>query len=198
MSHHPPPVRFVCSLRDLPAHRRFEVSAEYAAGVLAGMPMREPVHDAPGGDAVLEVELYTEGEHVHLSGSMKRPRGRRVQPLRRPRQRPVRRGHPRHLPAPGRARRPARGQGGGERGSATASSSPPSSWTSTRTTARASTSSRSSASSWSWRCPTHRSVARTVAVCARSAGSIRNVETCTCEKPLDPRFEALKGLKLPS
>ena len=29
-------------------------------------------------------------------------------------------------------------------------------------------------------------------------GIDRNTDTCNCEKPIDPRLAALKGLKLPS
>lgn len=55
---------FVVPVRELPAHRLVTVGGDYVAAVLAGLPMREalggPAADA--GEGVLEVDLYGDGE----------------------------------------------------------------------------------------------------------------------------------------
>ena len=67
MSDHP---QFRVLVRDLPAHRRVEVGPGYVGEVLKGLPMRDAVGDAPAGHGQLEVDLYSEGENVHASGTM--------------------------------------------------------------------------------------------------------------------------------
>jgi uncharacterized protein len=63
---------FRVAVRDLPAHKKVEVGSDYVGRVLAGMPMREALGaDVEAGGATLDAELYSEGENVHASGRIK-------------------------------------------------------------------------------------------------------------------------------
>ena len=60
-------------VRDLPAHRRFEVPPARVSEWLKGLPMRDalgaPDPDPAAGEGVADLELYTEGEHAFASGT---------------------------------------------------------------------------------------------------------------------------------
>lgn len=62
-------------VRELPARRSFEVSPEVAGSWLKGLPMREalgaPEGDPEAGGGKLEVELYAEGSHAFAAGTFK-------------------------------------------------------------------------------------------------------------------------------
>jgi uncharacterized protein len=65
---------FVVELRDIPAHRTVDVPAKLVGEALAGLPMREAL-EAPEGQAAgggtLDVDLYADGTHVFASGAIK-------------------------------------------------------------------------------------------------------------------------------
>jgi len=61
---------FKVLVRDLPAHREMRADAAYAAEVLRGLPMRDAIADEDAGEALLDAELYVEGTNVHLSGKV--------------------------------------------------------------------------------------------------------------------------------
>jgi uncharacterized metal-binding protein YceD (DUF177 family) len=73
MAKETPPYRVL--VRDLPTHRRFEVPAERVSEWLKGHPMREalgvPDPDPRAGDGVADLELYAEGPHAFASGTFK-------------------------------------------------------------------------------------------------------------------------------
>ncbi len=62
---------FKVLVRDLPVHRTVEADAAYAAEVLKGLPMRDALGDADAGGATLDAELYVEGTNVHVAGTVK-------------------------------------------------------------------------------------------------------------------------------
>jgi uncharacterized protein len=69
-SHSPFRVR----LKDLPTHRRIEVDGPFVARALVGLPLREalevPVDDPAAGAGVAELDLYAEAEHGVGGGSV--------------------------------------------------------------------------------------------------------------------------------
>lgn len=69
----PPP--FAVLLRDLPAHRTFDVPGELVSEWLKGLPMREalgaPEADPAAGAGHADLELYADGEHVFATGTFK-------------------------------------------------------------------------------------------------------------------------------
>lgn len=60
-------------VRDLPTHRRFEVPPERVSDWLKGHPLREaldvPDPDPRAGAGVADLELYAEGEHAFAAGT---------------------------------------------------------------------------------------------------------------------------------
>lgn len=66
-----PHAQFRVALRDLPAHRTVEVGPEYVGQVLQGMPMRDAASDVPAGRGTLDVDVYAEGTNIHASGTMR-------------------------------------------------------------------------------------------------------------------------------
>jgi uncharacterized protein len=60
-------------VRDLPTHRRFEVSPELVGEWLKGLPMREalgaPEGDPQAGHGVAELDLYADGAHAFAAGT---------------------------------------------------------------------------------------------------------------------------------
>ena len=60
-------------VRELPAHRRFEVPAERVSEWLKGHPMRDalaaPDPDPKAGEGNADLELYAEGAHAFASGT---------------------------------------------------------------------------------------------------------------------------------
>jgi uncharacterized protein len=66
---------YVVHVRELPTQRRFEVGAALAAQWLRGLPMREalgaPEADPRAGGGVAELELYADGTHAFAAGTFK-------------------------------------------------------------------------------------------------------------------------------
>lgn len=66
---------FTVLVRDLPVHRRFEVSAALVSDWLKGLPMRDalgaPEVDPQAGDGVADLDLYADGTHVFAAGTFK-------------------------------------------------------------------------------------------------------------------------------
>lgn len=68
-----PPNPFRVAVRDLPATRRIEVSATFVDEAVKGMPLRDALEGdaAVGADGgVAELELYEDGENVFAQGSI--------------------------------------------------------------------------------------------------------------------------------
>jgi uncharacterized metal-binding protein YceD (DUF177 family) len=63
----------IVSVRDLPVEQRFELSSELIRDALAGLPMREALErgtDAPAGAASADLSIYTEDENVFVRGPL--------------------------------------------------------------------------------------------------------------------------------
>jgi uncharacterized protein len=62
-------------LRDIPAHRTFEVPGELVSDWIKGLPMRDalgaPDPDPAAGHGAADLDLYADGEHVFVNGSFK-------------------------------------------------------------------------------------------------------------------------------
>jgi uncharacterized metal-binding protein YceD (DUF177 family) len=62
-------------VRDLPLHRRFEVPATLVSEWLKGLPMRDalgaPEGDPEAGQGVADLDLYADGTHAFASGTFK-------------------------------------------------------------------------------------------------------------------------------
>lgn len=192
--------QFRVAVRDLPLDRTVEVGAEYVGDVLRGMPMRDAVAEVPAGHGELTVHLYTEGENVHASGRMRGEIvvacGRCVGPARIGIDEDV---HVTFMPEAALAATPddddgaapaGDGEDGVELGGEDLDVFP-----------------------YDGEHVDLEPLVREQLVLAvpyaplcsedckglcPQCGVDRNVETCSCEKPLDPRFAALKGLKLQS
>jgi uncharacterized protein len=69
------PPRFAVLLRDIPAHRTYDVPGELVAEWLKGLPMRDalgaPEPDPGAGVGHADLELYADGEHVFATGTFK-------------------------------------------------------------------------------------------------------------------------------
>jgi uncharacterized protein len=69
----PPEKPFTVLVRDLPTHRRFEVGAKQVGDWLRGLPMRDalgaPEGDPDAGTGAAELDLYADGTHAFASGS---------------------------------------------------------------------------------------------------------------------------------
>jgi uncharacterized metal-binding protein YceD (DUF177 family) len=189
--------RFRVPVRDLPASRTVEVGPDYVAATLTGLPMRDALGaDGDGGRGRLDIELYPEGDNVHGRGRM---RGevvvacsRCVGPARVELDEPI---HVTFMSAADLAvihaeRAAAASDEGVELGEQDLDVYPYDGETLDLE-------------------PLVREqliLAVPYAPLCREdcqglcpqCGVDRNVEACACDKPLDPRFAALKGLKLPS
>jgi uncharacterized protein len=65
---------FIVEVRDLPAHRQIEVPPKLVAEALAGLPIRDALEAPDGavaGGGAVEVDLYADGTHVFATGTMK-------------------------------------------------------------------------------------------------------------------------------
>ena len=66
---------FSVLVRDLPTHRTFEVGADLASAWLRGLPMRDalspPEVDPQAGGGVADLDLYADGTHVFAAGTFK-------------------------------------------------------------------------------------------------------------------------------
>ena len=66
---------FTVLVRDLPVHRRFEVPSALVSDWVKGLPMRDalgaPEGDPQAGQGVAELDLYADGAHAFASGTFK-------------------------------------------------------------------------------------------------------------------------------
>jgi uncharacterized protein len=66
---------FTVLVRDLPVHRRFEVPATLVGDWLKGLPMRDalgaPEGDPNAGQGEADLDLYADGTHVFAAGTFK-------------------------------------------------------------------------------------------------------------------------------
>lgn len=66
---------FTVLVRDLPVHRRIEVPATLVSDWLKGLPMRDalgaPDADPEAGEGVADLDLYADGTHAFASGTFK-------------------------------------------------------------------------------------------------------------------------------
>jgi uncharacterized protein len=65
---------FTVEVRDLPTHRHVDVPAAMVRDALAGLPMRDALEapeSAPAGGGTVDVDLYADGGHVFASGRVK-------------------------------------------------------------------------------------------------------------------------------
>jgi uncharacterized protein len=194
--------KFTVPVRDLPVHREVDVGTDYVARVLAGLPMRDALGgDADAGHAHLEVDLDADGKNVYVQGAI---RGavvvacsRCVGEARVAFDEPVRVTYMPEDELAGAAEEQAvegtsgeEGEEGVELGDQDLDLFPYDGETvDLEPLVRE-----------------HLVLAVPYAPLCREdckglcpqCGIDRNVETCACEKPADPRFAALKGLKLPT
>jgi uncharacterized protein len=64
---------FIVEVRDLPAKRHVDVPPTLVADALKGLAMREALElpaDAPGGGGALDIDLYADGTHVFAQGKL--------------------------------------------------------------------------------------------------------------------------------
>lgn len=75
MSPTPSTSPMIVSVRDLPVDRRFQLSNEFIRDALAGLPMREALErgtdDARAGEAAANLSIYTEDENVFVRGPLR-------------------------------------------------------------------------------------------------------------------------------
>ena len=66
---------YIVPVRELPAHRRFEVPAALVTEWLRGLPMRDalgaPDPDPQAGGGTAELDLYADGQHVFAAGQLR-------------------------------------------------------------------------------------------------------------------------------
>lgn len=66
---------FSVLVRELPVHRRFEVPATLVSEWLKGLPMRDalgaPEGDPDAGEGVADLDLYADGTHAFAAGTFK-------------------------------------------------------------------------------------------------------------------------------
>jgi len=66
---------YIVLVRELPAHRRLEVAPALVTEWLRGLPMRDalgaPDPDPQAGDGTAELDLYADGTHAFASGTLR-------------------------------------------------------------------------------------------------------------------------------
>jgi uncharacterized metal-binding protein YceD (DUF177 family) len=186
---------FTVLVRDLPCHRRFEVNAQRVSEWLRGMPMREalgaPEVDPNAGEGAADLDLYADTTHAFAAGTFDGhvivACSRCVEPMRLEIHETLRVTFmpPAEMPA-----EDAEAEDGAEVGAEDLDLFPFDGETLDLE-------------------PLLREqfvLAVPFAPLCREdckglcpqCGIDRNTGTCTCEKPVDPRLAALKGLKFPS
>jgi uncharacterized protein len=69
------PTPYIVLVRELPVHRTFEVPPALVSDWLKGLPMRDalgaPEHDPQAGEGKAELDLYADGTHAFASGTFK-------------------------------------------------------------------------------------------------------------------------------
>jgi uncharacterized protein len=199
------PAPYTVLVRDLPVHRTFEVPATRVSDWLKGMPMRDalgaPDPDPEAGYGKAELDLYADGTHAFAAGTFKGHLvvacSRCVGPVRLnldetlrvtfmpPGEMPSEDNEPANQTAPG--------DEGGEGAEVREEDLDVFAYDGEKIDLE----------------PLFREQfvlsVPYAPLCAEDCkglcpqcGIDRNTGTCTCEKPIDPRLAALKGLKLPS
>jgi uncharacterized protein len=194
-----PPFRVL--VRDLPTHRHVEVGSSYVADALRGMPMRDAIADASvdAGHGALDVHVYSEAENVHASGHMRGKIvvacGRCLGPAEIAIDEPVQATYMLAAALEAAAAEAAAAVGAEvEEGAELAAED-----LDVYAYDGESVDLEPLLKEQLILAVPYASLCREdcKGLCPQ-CGVDRNVEACTCEKPLDPRFAALKGLKLPS
>jgi uncharacterized protein len=187
-------------LRDLPVHRRFEVPASLVGAWIKGLPMRDalgaPDPDPEAGEGVAELDLYADGSHVFAAGTF---RGhlvvacsRCIGPVRLEIDEKLRVTYmpPGQMPGD----QPAEDAQGSEEGAEVREEDlDVFSYDGDRIDLEP-----LFREQFVLAVPFAPLCAETCKGLCPQCGIDLNTGTCTCEKPIDPRLAALKGLKLPS
>jgi uncharacterized metal-binding protein YceD (DUF177 family) len=190
----PPP--YAVLLRDIPVHRTFDVPGELVSDWVKGLPMRDalgaPDRDPTAGIGHADLELYSEGEHVFATGTFKGHLlvacGRCVTEVRLDIDDRLR---VTFLP---KAEMPTEEESGGEDGAEVNEDDLDvfpyeGDWVDLEPLFR---------EEFVLAIPYAPLCREDCKGLCPQCGIDRNSATCTCEKPIDPRLAALKGLKLPS
>jgi uncharacterized protein len=200
---------YIVPVRELPAHRKFEIPSTTVTEWLKGLPMRDalgaPDPDPDAGHGAADLDLYVDGTHAFASGTFKGyltvACSRCVGPVRLnldetlrvtfmpPGEMPSEDNEPAAQSAPGNDGGPGEGEGAlvaeedldvfaydGEK-------------IDLEPLFR---------EQFVLAIPYAPLCAETCKGLCPQCGIDLNSGTCTCEKPIDPRLAALKGLKLPS
>lgn len=191
---------FQVLVRDLPTHRRFEVSPERVAEWLKGLPMRDalgaPEDDPQAGHGVADLELYADGAHVFANGTFHGEItvacSRCVNPVTLVIDEPLRVTFlPRHeMPADDADDEPADEDDASEVAEDDLDVFP---FDGERIDVEPLLREQ-----FVLAVPFAPLCAETCKGLCPQCGIDRNTATCSCEPPIDPRLAALKGLKIPS
>lgn len=190
---------FLVPVRELPATRELRLDAPFVGAAVAGLPMREALEVAPddpssgGGDA--ELSLYGEGEHVfatgRIRGTVRVACSRCVEPVDLAFDEPIR---VTFLPAaemPSDDEAPeAKDEDGAEVGEGDLDLFPYDGETVDLEPLLR--------EHFVLAVPFSPLCREDCAGLCPQCGANRNTAPCACEKPADPRFAGLRGLKLPS
>ncbi len=193
---------FAVLLRDLPTHRTFEVATETVRDWVKGLPMRDALgaseDDPDAGTGRGDLDLYADGEHVFVAGTFKGhvtvACSRCVEPVRLAIDDAVRVTFmPRHeMPAdePGDPATAAAAEDGAEVSAEDVDLFPyDGEHVDLEPLFR---------EEFVLAIPFAPLCSEACKGLCSQCGINLNTGTCTCEKPVDPRLAALKGLKLPS
>jgi len=187
---------FVVLVRDLPLHKRFEIGPELVAEWLKGLPMREalgaPEGDPDAGAGTAVLDLYAETTNAHATGTfdgwLMVACSRCITPVKLEIHEPI---HVSFLPA---ADMPAEDDDEAEEGVEVADEDIDvfvfdGDKVDLEPLFR---------EQFVLAIPYAPLCIETCKGLCPQCGIDRNLETCQCEAPIDPRLAALKGLKLPS
>jgi uncharacterized protein len=185
---------FTVLVRELPSHRRFEVSAQNVGDWLRGMPMRDalgaPDGDPAAGQGVAELDLYADATHAFATGTfeghMMVACSRCVEPVRLD---IVEKLRVTFMPPAEMPKEDAEAEEGAEVGAEDLDTFPFDGETIDLEPLL-----REQFVLSVPYAPLCREDCK--GLCSQ-CGIDLNTGTCTCEKPIDPRLAALKGLKLP-
>jgi uncharacterized protein len=189
---------FTVLVRDLPVHRRFEVPATLVADWLKGLPMRDalgaPEGDPEAGEGVAELDLYADGTHVFAAGTFKGHLAvacsRCIGPVKLAIDETLR---VTFMP-PGEMPQEEEGETTGEEGAeVNAEDLDLFAYDGEKINLEP-----LFREQFVLAVPFAPLCAETCKGLCPQCGIDLNTGTCTCEKPIDPRLAALKGLKLPS
>jgi uncharacterized protein len=193
---------FIVEVRDLPTHRHVELPAAMVREALAGLPMREALEapeSAPAGGGEVDLDLYADGSHVFADGRVKGwvevACSRCVGPVKIPVDEAVKVTFmPRHelagLADEGEAEPATEAEEGPEVAAEDLDVFP---YDGEKIDLQPLIREQLVLA-----VPFAPLCREDCAGLCPQCGIDRNTQTCTCEKPLDPRFEALRGLKLPT